>query len=151
MMGTRCFMTSFALSASCLRLKAIFTNGICQRLLEAIFLRSKSPTTAFDLLSLARLGGGHRPPPPSPRSTAMSQISWCLRMTISCSLLAKKMAPLVVLQSLSSLPRIGRCMTLITHWLSCNLTSSTRSAQYTGRNSLTFWPKGPPHSMTTET
>jgi len=42
---------------------------------------------------------------------------------ISRSLLAKKMAPLVALKSLCSLPRIGRRMTLITHWLSCNLTS----------------------------
>jgi len=68
-------MTSFALSTSCPTLKAIFTQGICQRLLEAKILRSKSPTTASDLLSLARLGGGHRPPFLSPRSTVMSQIS----------------------------------------------------------------------------
>ena len=33
------------------------------------------------------------------------------------------MAPLVALKSLSSLPRIGKYMTLITYWLSCNLTS----------------------------
>jgi len=57
----------------CLTLKTIFTKGIGQRLLEANSLRSKSPTTASDLLSLAQLGGGHRPP--SPRSTSMSQIS----------------------------------------------------------------------------
>jgi len=43
-------MTSITLSLPCPMLKAIFTKGICQRLLEA--LRSKSPTTASDLLSL---------------------------------------------------------------------------------------------------
>jgi len=55
--------------------KAILTKGIWQRLLEANYLRSKSPTTASDLLSLAGLGGGHRPASLKPKSTAMSQIS----------------------------------------------------------------------------
>jgi len=55
---------------------------------------------------------------------------------------------IVALKSLSSLPRIGRCMTLMTRWLSCNLTSSTRSAQYAGRHKLTFWPPRPMKTVT---
>jgi len=58
------FYDLIALSSSFLTLKVIFTKGICQKLLEANSLRSKSPTTASDLLSLARLGGGHQPPFP---------------------------------------------------------------------------------------
>jgi len=60
-MGTTCFITSFALISSCPTFKAIFTKRICQanssiftkgicqkQILEANSLHSKNPTTASD-------------------------------------------------------------------------------------------------------
>ena len=69
-------------------------------------------------------------------------------MTISCSALANKTATLVAFKSLSSSPRTGMCMSLMTRCLSCKLTTSTRSAQYAGRLNWTFWPKWSPYPIT---
>jgi len=101
-------MTSFALSSSCPKLKAIFT--------KCIIVIGSTWQRALASLSVAEVDS-------DVANFLMSTYDNFLRS------LVKKMAPLGALNSLCSSRRTGSRIPLINRWLSCYLTSSTRSAQ----------------------
>ena len=129
MMGTRCFMTSFALILPYVE-GEFYERHLSEAAGGKFFVLEKP----IDSVRPVIIGSTWRRAPASLSvAEVSSDVANFLMSTydnfkqFACQKDgATRWAQLG--KSLSSLPRIGRCITLITRWSSCSLTSSTRSA-----------------------